>query len=293
MTRIIIDSASDYDRKEAAEKGIKVVPLTYTVGQESYTDGVDLTSDQFFALLERTGAFSQTSQVSPQAAVDAMEEARAEGKKEQGKVPELLCVTLSSVLSGTFNSMELAANMVDPERIHVVDTRSASAGARILADEALRLAEQGMPAAQIARELEDLRSRVRIFASLDTLEYLKRGGRIPATAAAVGDRAQLKPIISVDQKGAVGVLSATLGAKRAVSNVVKRFKECGFDSSYPVYAIYSHGTENVELLEHKLAKEGVIATRRLQMGPVIGTHVGPGAAGVVFVAPRQEQQVRG
>lgn len=288
MTRIIIDSASDYDRQEAAEKGIKVVPLTYTVDQKGYTDGVDLTSDQFFALLERTGAFSQTSQVSPQAAVDAMVEAREEGKKERGHAPELLCMTLSSALSGTFNSMELAAKMVDSEHIHVVDTRSATAGARILADEALRLADQGMPAAHIVRELENLRSRVRIFASLDTLEYLKRGGRIPATAAAVGDRAQLKPIISVDQKGAVGVLSATLGAKRAVANVVKRFKECSFDSSYPVYSVYSYGTENVELLERKLAKEGVIATRRLQIGPVIGTHVGPGAAGVVFVEPKRD-----
>lgn len=288
MTRIIIDSASDYDRQEAAEKGIKVVPLTYTVDQKGYTDGVDLTSDQFFALLERTGAFSQTSQVSPQAAVDAMVEAREEGKKERGHAPELLCMTLSSALSGTFNSMELAAKMVDSEHIHVVDTRSATAGARILADEALRLANQGMPAAQIVRELENLRSRVRIFASLDTLEYLKRGGRIPATAAAVGDRARLKPIISVDQKGAVGVLSATLGAKRAVANVVKRFKECSFDSSYPVYSVYSYGTENVELLERKLAKEGVIATRRLQIGPVIGTHVGPGAAGVVFVEPKRD-----
>ncbi|MDD6289142.1 MAG: DegV family protein [Eggerthellales bacterium] len=288
MTRIIIDSASDYDRQEAAEKGIKVVPLTYTVDQKGYTDGVDLTSDQFFALLERTGAFSQTSQVSPQAAVDAMVEAREEGKKERGHAPELLCMTLSSALSGTFNSMELAAKMVDSEHIHVVDTRSATAGARILADEALRLANQGMPAAQIVRELENLRSRVRIFASLDTLEYLKRGGRIPATAAAVGDRAQLKPIISVDQKGAVGVLSATLGANRAVANVVKRFKECSFDSSYPVYSVYSYGTENVELLERKLAKEGVIATRRLQIGPVIGTHVGPGAAGVVFVEPKRD-----
>lgn len=286
MTRIIIDSASDYDLAQAAEKGIKVMPLTYTVDDRIYTDGIDLTSDEFFDLLERTGAFSYTSQISPQVAMDAMVEVREESMASTGQLPDLVCLTLSSALSGTHDSVLLAANMVDSQRVFVVDSMTASVGIRILADEAVRLAEQGATAAQIVRKLEDLRPRIRIFASLDTLEYLKRGGRIPATAAAAGDRAHLKPLIEVNRSGGVGVLSATLGAKRAVSNVAKRFTECGFDSRYPLYSIYSYGTDNVELLERKLAREGAIVTRRLQIGPVIGTHIGPGAAGVVFVEPK-------
>lgn len=282
MTRIITDSASEYLPQEAALNNVSIMPLTYTVEGTTYVDGVDLTSDQFFQLLERTGAFSQTSQVTPQTALETMQAARAESSEDE----ELVCITLSSALSGTYNSVCMAAEMLDPERVHVVDSLSATVAMRILADEAARLAREGMPAAQIVQAVEELKGRVRILASLDTLEYLKRGGRIPAAAAAVGDRAQLKPIIEVNKQGEVAVLSATLGAKRAVSGVAKRFKEIGFDSAYPRYSIYSYGTENVELLESKLLREGVTVTQRLQIGAVIGTHIGPGAAGIVFVEPK-------
>ncbi|MDO4502565.1 MAG: DegV family protein [Coriobacteriia bacterium] len=280
MTRIIIDSAADYGMAAAAEKGMKVAPLTYLIEGNSYTDGVDLTSDEFFEMLERTGAFGQTSQVTPQGAIEAMTAARDEAPGE-----DLVCIALSSVLSGTHDSFCVAADAIDPEHIHVIDSLTATAGSRILIDEALRLADEGVPAAEIAEQIRALVPRIRIFACLDTLEYLKRSGRIPATAAAVGDRAKLKPVIEVYGDRGVTVMGATLGASRAVSSVAKRFKEVGFDSRYPRYSIWSYGTENVELLEKKLAKDGAPVTGRYQIGPVIGTHIGPGACGICFVQP--------
>lgn len=276
MIRILVDSASDYQMQELKEKHIELVPLSVNIGENAYIDGVNLERDQFYEILQETGEFPKTSQPSPQAFLSVFEDAKEKGD-------DLICILLSSALSGTYQSAVLAKNMVEYDRIYLIDTLSATYNIKVMADYACRLVEKGMPAKEIVAELEGFKSRVKVVAALDTLEYLARGGRISKSVAALGNLAGIKPVITVNAEGEVAVLGKCLGKNKAVNHMVKTLQETGVDQSFPMYTIYSYGTENCSRFQNKLEKEGYTIAERLQIGPVIGAHIGPEAFGVVFV----------
>lgn len=276
MIRILVDSSSDYQTEELKEKDIDLVSIKITIGEKSYIDGVDLNRDDFYRILEKTGEFPKTSQPSPQEFLDIFNEVKEKGD-------ELICILLSSELSGTYQSAVLAKSMADYDKIYLIDSLSATYTIKIMADYACRLHQEGMDAYGIAREVEALKSRVRVLAALDTLEYLSRGGRLSKTAAAIGDMANIKPIITLTQDGKVGVLGKCLGKNKAICAIKKQLQELSIDDTFPVYTIYSYGTENCEKFEEKLTQEGLALDSRLQIGSTIGSHIGPEAFGIVFV----------
>lgn len=277
MIRILVDSSADLVAEDYKDLNIEFVPITVSMNGTDYLDGVDLTKDEFYNLLTNTEDFPMTAQPSPQSFVDAFEAAQENGDS-------LIYLSLSSALSGTFQTATLAKNMVEYDEIYLVDSLSATHAIHILAQYACKLRDENLSAAEIVEKLEDIKSRITILAGLDTLEYLYKGGRLNKATAAIGELANLKPIITVTQEGKIGVPGKCLGRNKALATLVKMITEKGIDTSFPTYSIYTYGTENVEKLKAKLEKEGVSITKQLQIGATIGAHIGPGTFGLIFVA---------
>ena len=276
MIRIVVDSSSDYQIDEIREKKLDLVPIAITIGEKQYVDGVDLERNRFYEILEETGEFPKTSQPSPQQFLDIFLDAKEKGD-------QVVCILLSSALSGTCQSALLAKDMAEYEEIYVVDSLTATCNIKVLADHALELAAAGHSAGQIAERIEALKSKVKVVAALNTLEYLSRGGRLSRTAAALGDMAGLKPLITVTEEGEVAVLGKALGKNKAISHILRHLDGVEIDSEFPVYSLYSYGTENCEKFEEKLAGRNIRMTERLQIGATIGAHIGPEAFGIIFV----------
>ena len=275
MIKILLDTSSDYTVEEVQAKGMDLVPLHITLGEADYRDAYDLSKDKFYELLTSNEEFPKTSQPTPQDFVDVFEEAEKNND-------ELICILLSSRISGTFQSATLAKSIVDYDKIHLIDSLSATHGIRLLAEHAQNLVNEGKTAEEIVAELEVLKTKIKILAVVDTLEYLCKGGRVSRTTAAIGEMAKVKPMITVNE-GEVAVIGKSLGKNKAIGNLLKALGECELDERFPIYSVSTLGEDNCEAFETRLKAEGYSFKERLQIGATIGTHVGPGVFGMIFV----------
>ena len=273
-TRIITDSAADFDLDTARRRKISVVPMTIQFGSASFQAGKNLSNDTFFQLLQEGKENPSTSQPAPAAFLRLFEEAKAAGD-------QVVAILLSGALSGTLQSAEIAKGMCDYEPIYIVDSRSATAGIQILVNLACKLRDSGLPAAS---EVERLKDRVRIFAVIDTLEYLRRGGRLSGFQAGLGTVTKLKPTIAV-RDGAVSIVGKSFGMAAAVKHLLKLLEERPIDDDFPSYFLYSDDRTREELLLPRLSEQGRLPQRLhyCGIGPAIGTHIGPGALGMAYV----------
>ena len=276
MIRIIVDSSADYLKEELDAKQMTLVSLTINLDEKLYLDGVDITRDGLYEWLMESKGFPKTSQPSPEDFLKHFEAAKAAGD-------DVICILLSSALSGTCQSAHLAKNIADYDNIHIVDSLSATHLIRFLANKACKMRDAGNTAEEIVSVLEDLKTRTKVIAAVDTLEYLCRGGRVSKTAAAIGNLANLKPIITVSPEGEVTVLSKCVGKNKSMSYIINAMQEYEIDEEYPIYSVYSYGVENCIALEAKVVSTGYTLHSRKQVGATIGCHVGPGAFGVLFV----------
>lgn len=276
MIKIMVDTSADYTVEETKEKGIDLLPIHITMGDKDYRDAYDLTKEQFYELLTESDEFPKTSQPSLQDLLDAFEAAKENGD-------ELIYITLSSALSGTYQSAVLAKNMTEYDKIYLVDSLTATHLVRVLADHAKKMADEGATAEQIVEELESLKGRVKVFAALDTLEYLYKGGRLSKTSAVLGEMARIKPLITVNEKGEVAVVGKCMGKNKAITTLLKMIGERQIDTSFPCYSVYTKGLENSEVFEKRVEESGIEITERYQIGATIGAHIGPGVFGLIFV----------
>ena len=275
--RIVTDSASDIP--SGMYPGVTVGPLAVTFGDETYLDGVTLTHQQFYDKLIESDELPTTSMVSPGEFSQVFAEAAEAGE-------DVVAVVLSSKLSGTYESALLAARQF-PGRVHVADTMNATLGERIQVEYALRLRDEGLDAASIARQVEGMRDRVRTIGVLDTLEYLRKGGRISGATAAVGEVLSIKPVVWVDG-GEVKQLGRARGSKNGNNYLMKACKETGVDFAMPHCLGYT-GLDDKLLVKYMndsapLWKPHVDELPVGSIGATIGTHVGPGAIAVAFYA---------
>ena len=273
--RIITDSASDLLSPHRPE--ITVLPMTITFGEEQFRDGVDLTHRQFYEKLIEGEDLPTTSQIAPVQFEEAFRAAVEAGET-------VVAVVLSAKLSGTYQSACIAAEEF-PGKVFVVDSANATIGERILVERGLELMDQGLEAAAIAAKLEEEKGDIRLVALLDTLEYLKRGGRVSASVALVGGLLAIKPVVAV-QEGEVVVLGKARGSKNGNNLLIQEIQKTGVDFSRP-YKLGYAGL-NDSLLQKYIADSAALwegHTDSLPTGTVggtIGTHVGPGAIAVAF-----------
>ena len=276
--RIITDSASDLPAEKATLRRVTKIPMSVQFGPASYYDGENLSCDVFYQLLTAGQHHPTTSQPTPEAFLQVFSAAKAAGDS-------VVCILLSGEFSGTYQSAFIARQMCEYEEIYLVDSRSATAGMQILVNYACKLRDSGLGAAAIAGELERLKDRVRIFAVVDTLEYLRKGGRLSAAQAAIGTVSRLKPIVTV-REGRVAVASKAFGTGAATKTLLKLLAANPVEDTFPSYFLYTSSPEKKEELIPLLRQQGLLPSRLhdCRIGATIGTHVGPGAFGFAYIA---------
>lgn len=281
--RIVIDSTADIPREIRESFGIEMVPLKVHFGTETYLDSVTIEAEQFYEKLTRTPVLPTTSQPSPVEFLETYKRVAAEQPDTQ-----IISIHLASVLSGTYQSAVLAKSMLEDEvNVTVVDSKSASYGIGLMAIAAAKAAGQGKSREQCLEAIKEIHEQCGLYFLVDTLEYLQKGGRIGRAAAFVGSLLNIKPILSLDAEGTVMSVDKVRGHKKATLRIVELLNEHSRFSGKPVRIIIAHSSsmENARqfssvISEHFDVKELTYTT----LGPVIGTHVGPGTV-AVFMLP--------
>lgn len=273
--QIIIDSTADLPAE--TKRRTTVVPLTVCFGEEEFIDGVTIDHKTFYEKLIECDVLPTTSQATPAAFEEVFQQVIQAGNTA-------VVLTISAHLSGTYQSAVIAAE--DYPGIYVVDSHSTAIGAGILAELALQLADDGMPAEEIARRMEQERDKVCIVAMLDTLEYLKKGGRISKAVAFAGGLLSIKPVISLEN-GELQILGKARGSRQGNNLLVQEIgKAGGVDFEKPLLLGYT-GLSDILLQKYVEDSKALWenATDKLEfvtIGSVVGTHAGPGAIAVAF-----------
>ena len=274
-TRIIVDSTADL--LPEIQQRVHVVPLTVHFGDTEYVDGVTIDHKTFYEKLIETDVLPSTSQATPAAFAEQYEAAKQAGEA-------VVVITLSSNLSGTYQSATIAAE--DYENVYIVDSGTTAIGGGILVELALQYLDAGMSAQQIAAKLEAEREKIVVVALVDTLDYLKMGGRISKTVAFAGAVLNIKPVLSL-LHGEIKMLGKARGSKQGNNLLVQEIEKAGgVDFGKPVLLGYT-GLSDATLLKYiedsrHIWESGTESVRYTTIGSVIGTHAGPGAVAVAF-----------
>ncbi|MBZ2175000.1 DegV family protein [Schnuerera sp. xch1] len=275
--RIVIDSTSDVTKEIIEKYNLIMVPLTVNFEDRSYLDKVELSTNEFFDKLIVSDKLPTTSQVTPGKFVEVFNKILEGGD-------EVLGIFLGSDLSGTYESAQIAKNMIDDERINLIDSRSVCLGTFSLILEATELVDQNKSIDEIVKTIESLKDKVELVVAVDTLKYLEKGGRLSKGQAIAGSILNIKPIITVkDSK--VSVVDKVRGNNKIVKWFDNWIKENEFDLTNKTVFLYHAQNEKTiktlrELIEEKYTPKNIIIS---EVGPVIGTHTGPGVIAIGFL----------
>ena len=275
--QIITDSTSDLTAEELRELGVHVIHMRVIFEDGVYTDGVDITKEEFYAKQAEAKVLPKTTQVNPGEFCDAFQPLLDTGD-------EVVAILLSSKLSGSFQSAVIAKDMVEgAERLHLVDSLNVTLGEGLLVREAVRLRDAGKSGAEIAAAIETLRSRVRFVAFVGTLKYLKMGGRISASTAALGTMLNISPVVAVVD-GEVKSVGKVRGSQKIMAYTLDFAKEYPVDTRHCVVFGHSRCQETMEAYRDKVTAALGIRDRAWdELGAVIGTHAGPGCYGLAYI----------
>jgi len=276
--QFIIDSAADILPCEAENLGITHVPLKVLFGTKEYADAVNMTHREFYEKLIESDVHPTTSQIPPAVFEEAFRKVASAGDTA-------VVVTVSGKLSGTFQSAQIAAEEYQG-RIFVVDSENVSLGERILIQRGLVLRDAGLGAEQIAAQLNEEKKQIRVMALLDTLEYLKKGGRISAATALAGSLLSIKPVIAMED-GLVVMAGKARGSRQG-NNLLRQMveKSGGINFDKPFCLAYSGLSD--ALLQKYIADSAELWQGKTEslpiatVGCVIGAHAGPGAVAVAY-----------
>lgn len=274
--QFVVDSASDILPTEAAALGVRVLPLQVIFGGKTYRDGVDLSHEVFYQMLEQSKELPTTSQVSPGDFSDVFRELTQQGHT-------VIAITVSSQLSGTWQSAMIAAEDF-PGQVFVVDSGSAAIGQRILLQRGLELVRQGLSAEETVGQLEKEKTRIRVIAMIDTLDYLKKGGRISAATALAGSVLSVKPAIEI-REGLVAMAGKARGIRQGNALLRQKILDYGGVNFEKPYAFVSSGQDDSRIRQFLGENKDLWLGKPLpvcSLGCAIGTHVGPGAWGIAF-----------
>ena len=274
MIKIVVDSASSIPPQVAKHLGIHLIPMKVAFGEETYLDGVTLDGPGFYERLATNRPLPITSQPSAGEFFDLFQSLTADGS-------QVLCVLISHLLSGTLSSAEAARDMLPDRSIHIFNTLSASIGQGLMGLAAADMAAAGQPIEAILAELERMRSEMRVFFVVDTLEFLQRGGRIGGAAALVGTLLKLKPLLHI-ANGRVEPLEKVRTKQKALERMLDLMEE-KVGSGTPVWSAVAHTNcpdQAADLENTVKARFNCLRVFTAEAGPTIGTHAGPGVLGI-------------
>ncbi len=270
MIKVLVDSASSITPEMAKSLGLYLIPLKVSFGEDTFLDGVNLDGPGFYQRLAKSRALPVTSQPSAGEFLSCFEELTADGS-------QVLCIVISHQLSGTLSSAETARDMLPGRPVHIFNSLSASLGEGLIALAAAQMVQAGQPLEAILTRLERMRAQMRTLFVVDTLEYLQKGGRIGGAAALLGTMLKLKPLLTIES-GRIEPSEKVRTKAKAVERMLALMEEqLGRDT--PVWLGVAHGNcpdECARLEETARARFNCQQTFSAEVGPVIGTHVGPG-----------------
>lgn len=277
MVHIITDSTSDLTADELRQMNVHVIPMRVIFEDGAYTDGVDITKEQFYEKQAASKILPKTTQVNPQEYCDAFAPLLENGDEAVG-------ILMSSKLSGTFQSALIAKGMLEAgERLHLVDSLSVTIGEGLLVREAVRLRDAGKSAGEIAAAIEDLKGRVRFVAFVGTLKYLKMGGRISASTAALGTMLSITPVVALVE-GEVKAVGKVRGRQKIMDYTLEFARAYPVDTRHGVVFGHSRCLDTMETYRSGVTQAlGIRDHAWDELGAVIGTHAGPGCYGMAYI----------
>ncbi|MGC5327215.1 DegV family protein [Brevibacillus sp. SYSU BS000544] len=278
---ILTDSAADIDQATRSSLGIEMVPLKVIFGQESFLDSVTMNTQEFFVKLKGTDVQPTTSQPSP---LDFLE-AYKQIVEKHGKDVQIICLLLSAALSGTYQSAVIAKTMLEEEiDITIIDSKKASFIHGIVTVEAARAVHAGKSKQQILDLIERLLRDIQVYFIVDTLEFLQRGGRIGKAQAMLGSLLNIKPILSLDPEGQVFSFDKVRGTKKAIGRMLEELTSYAGKDSVKVAILHAEAIDEAKSLLERVKEEFTVTETFIQeLGPVIGTHTGPGTLACVMI----------
>lgn len=278
MVQIITDSAADFEPYELEKMNVRCVPFSVTFGNEEYKENINLTKQQFYTLLKEKNDFPNTSQPSPHSFESILKNMKNSGC-------EAVVISLSSALSGAYQSAVLAKNQLEYDECYIIDSLTASGGERILVEQGVKLRDAGKSASEIACFLETLRSRISLYACIDSVDYLYKGGRISRAACTIASVAHIKPIIHVLRDGSIDMAAKSLGIKRTMDFIKKILDKYPPDKDFPFYVLYTGNKKCGKILAEYFEKTDyeIPDANIIDVGAAIGSHIGPNAFGIAYV----------
>lgn len=269
--KLLTDSTSDISQAEGKSRGITVIPLKITFGGETFHDNITISHNEFFNRLTASTDLPTTSQPTPEDFLPAFESAKANGDA-------LICIMLSSGLSGTVQSALIAKEMCAYNHIYVIDSLQAVAGLRLLVDLADYLIKEGRSAPEIVAEIESARKKVKLHAVIDTLTYLHKGGRLSSAVTMVGTLMKVKPLLTL-KDGVLSITGKGMGTKDGNAKSLKMMTDLPeADPRLPIYFGYTQNKLPCDKFQAlAVATYGITRMESHSVGGVIGTHIGPNA----------------
>ena len=275
MIRLVLDSTCDFTLDFAKKHNIEIVPLSVAFGTEVYRQNIDLTTEEFYEKMAASKELPKTSQPSPQAFLEVFERLSEEGN-------EIICLTATGALSGTYQSAVIAKQMCSDACIEVIDSKNVAMGIQIQALEILRMIEEEMSFGDIVKQAQENVSKARLMAAIDTLENLIKGGRLSKAEGMVGTLISIKPVVCLDEQGTIKTLGKSRGMRRAISSMIELAKQEDVDIHKPMTCGYTANPENMERMLTQLEGSCFTFEMKSHVGAVIGTHAGANAAAMAY-----------
>lgn len=273
--KIISDSGSDFSEGFVSENNIDIIPFGIFFGDQEFQVSTEESKREFFRMMEQTGIFPTTSQPSPHEYIKHFQKAKEENI-------DLLVITISSKLSGSYNTAQMAKEYVDYEKIHILNSRSASVGQALVVEKAVSLKNQSLPIEEILAELETYIDHIFMYGIVSDLEYLHKGGRLSKGAKIIGSVMNIKPILQMDKTGVITIKTKAVSLYNANQKLIKLLKEeCIADSK--IYLFTGLASEEYDKFRLTLEKSLGVEIEYRQLGPAIGAYLGSLSYVVAFV----------
>ena len=269
MIRIITDSTCDLSIEEMKKQQVEVVPLTVHFGEEQYRDKYDLSNEEFYEKLKVCEELPTTSLVSPEEFFKVF---------QQYPDDDLVVIMISSKLSGTCQSAFIAKEMTQRDNIYIIDSLNASVSLGLLVKQAIELKDKVSSTEELYQALEECKKNIIIFAAVDTLEYLVKGGRLGRAAGTIGKVLNIKLLLTLIE-GKLEVVAKHRGMQRAMKDMIERYQEnCSLDPESTIMYAHTGAEERAKALRKSIGKEGGIYC----IGSVVGAHSGLGCVAIAY-----------